>query len=233
MIGRWLAPQPGLQALYHFDGNSNDLSGNGINGTDTNITYSLANGKFGQGAGFNGLSSRINNIGGIPALAGRAAITWGGWINTNTVSMPPTTQRMAMAYGSRAALSVQVCQLLITANATQVLVGTVSGAQSYIASENSVPPTNIYRFAIGVYNSTDLKLFINGALVTVTSAPGGNTNSPGEGQNGLHIGHMGVTSEVDYNDWWSGAIGQSFFLNREVTASEIRKWYAWTRGKYL
>jgi hypothetical protein len=48
-----------IRAYYRFNGNSNDASGNGNNGTDTNITYSQANGRLNQGAGFNGTSSRI------------------------------------------------------------------------------------------------------------------------------------------------------------------------------
>jgi hypothetical protein len=44
----------------HFEGNSNDSSGNGRDGTDTSITYSTGNGRLGgQGAGFNGSSSKI------------------------------------------------------------------------------------------------------------------------------------------------------------------------------
>lgn len=43
-----------IAAYYRFNGNSNDLSGNAYNGSDTNITYSLGY------AIFNGSSSRIN-----------------------------------------------------------------------------------------------------------------------------------------------------------------------------
>lgn len=46
--------------LLHFNGNSNDSSGNGFNGTDTDVTYSQANGKLNQGGGFNGTSSGID-----------------------------------------------------------------------------------------------------------------------------------------------------------------------------
>jgi len=47
-----------LNAYYKLDGNSND-SVNSNNGTDTDITYSAANGKIVQGAGFNGTTSKI------------------------------------------------------------------------------------------------------------------------------------------------------------------------------
>jgi hypothetical protein len=48
-----------IKGLWRLNGNSNDASGNGNNGTDTNITYSQANGRLNQGAGFNGTSSKI------------------------------------------------------------------------------------------------------------------------------------------------------------------------------
>ena len=47
------------KGLYHMDGNSNDSSGNGLNGTDTDMAYSLD--PIGQKelASFNGTSSRV------------------------------------------------------------------------------------------------------------------------------------------------------------------------------
>jgi hypothetical protein len=52
-------PSSNTKLLLHLNGSSADSSGLGNNGTDTAITYSQANGRFGQGAGFNGSSSRI------------------------------------------------------------------------------------------------------------------------------------------------------------------------------
>lgn len=61
MLGQYLgAGSATTKLLLHLNGNSTDSSGNGNNGSDSNITYSQVNGKFGQGAGFNGVSSRIN-----------------------------------------------------------------------------------------------------------------------------------------------------------------------------
>lgn len=53
--GSWIT-----KGLWHLNGNSNDSSGNGNNWTDTNVTYWLAYGKFWQGALFNGSSSKID-----------------------------------------------------------------------------------------------------------------------------------------------------------------------------
>lgn len=71
-----------LVAYWRMEGNSNDSKGS-ANGTDTAITYSLANGKYGQGAGFNGSSSKIvftNKI--IPM----GAKTISFWLKTSNVN---------------------------------------------------------------------------------------------------------------------------------------------------
>ena len=53
-----LPTQTGMSAYYKTEGNSNDSSGNAVNGTDTSITY--VRGYFNQGAQFNGTSSYIS-----------------------------------------------------------------------------------------------------------------------------------------------------------------------------
>jgi len=65
------------KVLWHMEGNSNDSSGNGNNGTDTTVSYGLANGKFGQGASLGGASKivKATNLG----IAGTGAVTISGW----------------------------------------------------------------------------------------------------------------------------------------------------------
>jgi hypothetical protein len=48
------------KGLWHFNGNMTDSSGNNNNGTSSNVTFSNAAGKFGQGGSFNGSSSYAN-----------------------------------------------------------------------------------------------------------------------------------------------------------------------------
>ena len=65
-----------IKGYWRFNGNSNDASGNGNNGTDTAIIYSQANGRLGQGAGFNGTSSFISlgSINMLPAGTGTISV---------------------------------------------------------------------------------------------------------------------------------------------------------------
>lgn len=66
-----------LAAYFKLDGNSNDASGNGFNGTDSNITYSSGNGKINQGAGFNSASpSQILTSGNLNQSASMSLSMW-------------------------------------------------------------------------------------------------------------------------------------------------------------
>lgn len=59
-FGEYLGAGSGTtKLLLPLNGNSNDFSGNNNNGVDTAITYSKANGRFNEGAGFNGATSVI------------------------------------------------------------------------------------------------------------------------------------------------------------------------------
>jgi len=69
--------------LLHLNGNSTDVSGNGNNGTDANITYGLGNGKFFAGAGFNGTTSKIRCSSAI-SFTGNFTISFWIYMNDNT-----------------------------------------------------------------------------------------------------------------------------------------------------
>jgi hypothetical protein len=66
-----------LQSYYKFEGNSNDSKG-AINGSDTTITYSVLAGKYGQGAQWNGSSSKIDFGNNLNQTTND--FTWVGWV---------------------------------------------------------------------------------------------------------------------------------------------------------
>jgi len=76
------SPVPAPVAYWKLDGNSNDAAGSN-NGTDTNVTYSIGNGKINQGAGFDGSTSRID-IGHM--ISGAVDVSTGAWIKTSQSS---------------------------------------------------------------------------------------------------------------------------------------------------
>jgi len=84
-------PTGNTVGLWHLDGNSNDSTANGGNGTDTSISYSSVNGYFNQGAGLNGSTSKIS-INNNAILTPANAITIGFWMKPS--GAPETTDRI-------------------------------------------------------------------------------------------------------------------------------------------
>lgn len=71
-----------LQAYYQFQNNSNDVSGNGNDGTDSNVTYGA--GVIGQAAVLNGTTSRIAVGTGLAHASGD--MTLSAWIKSNSLA---------------------------------------------------------------------------------------------------------------------------------------------------
>lgn len=74
---------PNTVGLWHLNGNSNDDSGNGNNGTDTAIVYGKQYGKFNEGAYFNGSNSDITFSNVAIDVTGFTIIAWRYILNSN------------------------------------------------------------------------------------------------------------------------------------------------------
>lgn len=212
------------QGLWHLNGNSTDSSGNGNNGTDTAVTYSLANGKFSQGAGFNGSSSKIV-ITDAASLKPTGNFTINGWIKTST------------AIGS----------LFCSISANTAIAGFYtrienSGKLDIVIGKNTGTTANVdYKELIGnksltdgiwhnfqfVYNGSNIYIYVDGNLdnsVANTINPAyAATNYPRIGcQNNTGTDTVFLTGNLD----------ELALYSRAWTAAEIRKYYAWTKGRY-
>lgn len=155
-----LRSQTGLVGLWHLNGNSNDSSGNSNNGTDTNITYSQANGKFGQGAGFSpATDSRISLPFGPSGY--QKAITINTWVKGTAGSMEDYAAVVLARSGDNS-------------NAT----GLAMGASGYgdntkvhfmINSQESNTPAFVvsggWHMVTGVYDGSNIMIYGDGILV--------------------------------------------------------------------
>src|SRR6266481_77730 len=72
-----------IMGLWHLNGNSVDASNKNHNGTDTLIVYSLANGKLGEGAGFNG---SMIDFGNNFDMNGAESRSWSLWFKPSSLS---------------------------------------------------------------------------------------------------------------------------------------------------
>jgi len=202
--------------LLHLSGNSTDSSGNGINGTDTAITYSLANGRFGQGAGFNGSTSLIN-LGNTLNIAG--AITISAWVYP-TVN---TTPNGIIGRGNGTNGNNNQYVLDIENSAARFYVRN-TGNTYYIASKALT--LNTWNHIVGTWagGATPVNVYVNSVLGTPSS------NFSGTQMSGsvTYIGNsaQGTTETI------TGNIDEVIVENRVWTASEIKKYYTMTKGRF-
>lgn len=221
MIGEFW-PQSGLVGLWHLNGNSNDSSGNAYNGVDTNITYSLANGKFGQGAGFNGTSSKI--VANAPDYYGSQNLSFSAWIYLT--SLPPSGKKMVPFTVFESATPTTYDKAIRINNNGSVETYVYDGVEKIAVSPaGSISIYNWYH-VFGVFDGSYIYLYLNGDFVTKVVASGSyNFTTPKIG-----IGHYDGGAS---NSYYAGGIDEIALFSRALSASDIRKWYAWARGRYI
>lgn len=213
--------QPNLSALYHLNGSSQDFSGNNNNGTDTAITYSFANGKFFQGAGFNGSSSLISYT--PPNIT--TSITFGGWfrfntVNSNTRGMFQNYQQNANPNGWSLFLgSTNVITAVVGKN-----TGVVAGTDYQEVSTGTVS-ANVWYFVVATYNTSSLTIYLNGRSVQSLTAPSTITNP--------NVGRIGVRNVSGSNTGFlDGQADELFVFNRALSQQEISRYYQWSLGRF-
>lgn len=203
-----------LVAYYPFDGNANDASGNGYNGTVYGAT--LAPDRFGnpnQAYHFDG-NSRIF-IANSDLVSG-TALTLTAWIKPDTLSsnwmnvISPGTQNSYL--------------LALATNSIQGGLNWHSGAGSVTVSSSpgSFLGTNTWTHLGLVYDGTNLTLFVNGFPVDSAAASGPLYQDP---EAILNIGaYQYMYAGVVYNDAFGGFVGtidEVRIYNRALSNQEI------------
>lgn len=160
----------GLAAYWRFEGNSNDSKGSN-NGTDTAITYSIPDGKFGQGATFNGSTSEIT-IPDAAALKPTGTFSIAAWIktsklNSNTIFQSFSSAPVAGFYFSVGNTNGKVG--LVVGNNT----GSTANVNYKTADSTTSVNDNIWHHVAGVYNGTDIRIYVDGVLETTVAWAGG------------------------------------------------------------
>lgn len=205
-------PQSGLVAGYHLNGSSTDFSGNNNHGTDTAVTYSQANGKFGKGAGFNGSSSQIL-CSGVTGASVFSIFLWSKW-TTLVVNKYLLARRSA---ANNANYNIQT-----KSSDGSIQLSSYNGSTAGTLDSSIIPSTGIWYHICAVFNGTSSQIFVNGNLVS----SGGTIQTHTSGTDVSIASNSGSA-------FYSGALEEVLIFNRALTASEIRKMYAVGTGKYF
>lgn len=192
-----------LVAYWKFDSNSNDFSGNGHNGTDTNISYSNA-GKVSNSATFNGTSSNILVSQSTDFDFSNATNDLPFSISMGIYLSGTTDYFFLSKYNNTTNFQWEIQQ-----SGSRLYIILFSNGSTYIGTYTTATlPTGVWLHFGFTYDGSattgGLKTYINGVLQTVTSFTAGTytkmpiTNTPvgiGCASNGTSFRLNGRTDE--------------------------------------
>ncbi len=226
-------PTNGLVGWWPFNGNANDESGNGNNGTVNGAT--LTSDRFGNSNGaysFNGTSNFIS----VPdnnTLDLTNQFTLSTWINLPDYSVGPALQN---ASGNTDVTRTILGKPRTSAwNSGYVLSHYPTGQSTTLAggaanmsccpnigvSGIGLPPLNTWINITVVYNGSTLSLYLNGALNNSTQGVFSLDNS----SQPLLIGKEFVLVGDNWYRWFKGIIDDIAIWNRALTQQEITALY--------
>lgn len=220
---------PNMVGLWRYQGNS-DNAGSGPASADATIdvTFSQANGKFNQGAGFDGITSQIQ----LPDHADfkpTGAFSAGSWIKTSTSGQHGIIQSYSQNFevaGIRLYKSVNNFLTLITGNNTgDSIQGTHYQFAEGITALNDGKP----HWCVGTWDTSHLRIFVDGGMeakVAWATAP------VYDATNFARIGVLrSIASDLSH---LTGNLDETFLLNGTALAEAyVRKLHAHMRGKFL
>jgi hypothetical protein len=200
--------ETGLVGSWHMEGNATDSSGNGNNGTATAVTYGTSYGKFGQGASFNGSSSRINTGLNLP----QPPITLSAWVYPTSNPNGCGTFMIASSggYGYFLRTTSSTC-----ASPAQQIEFDIHNSSSEYNIFWSYPSFNTWYNVVGTYDGNTQKLYINGTLVSSQSI----TVTP-VAATGLEIG-----GSAQFSQYFIGYLDEVRIYNRALSSTEITNLY--------
>lgn len=214
--------------LLHLNGNSNDSSGNGLNGTDTNMTYSKNYGKFNEGAYFNGSGQiRLGNS----TVLQPDIITISMWIKRTTTS--ESTPTLIMRDNGLVSYASAYCIYLTTTTGyiryeQQQPGGTYVAVQSTIA----ITDTTTWHHVCVTRNPTagTTYIYLDGNLV---GSGTGNTTAIyyGTTRQGTNIGAY-IYGDGSMLARYTGYMDEVIIENYGWTIQQVQKYYTNSLGRF-
>lgn len=195
-----------LVHYWRLEGNSNDAKGSN-NGTDANITYSTGNGKYNQGAGLNGSSSKITFSN--PSIG--AAFTIMMWVK-------PTGNWASTAQGLFDTLPSGVGAVVLKGASGTALNYVIGGVGTATTSAIGDITGAWHHFAVVGSGSNTLKVIMDGVEI------GSNTFGGNFGSNTFLIGNFNA------GNWFDGAVDDVAYFSTNIATADILAYYNFVQG---
>jgi len=212
----------GLVAYYPFNGDANDESGNGNNGSISGAVLTADRlGATNKAFRFNGASDRISaSVASLPL--GNSPRSMTAWIKPDSDAYPVNG---VVHYGSG-----DCNGLMFGISFSKGLGGTSNynnigfwgGCQDYFA--NLFTPSNQWSFVAATYDGSSIRLYVNEFSETNAIGPLNALNSQ------LWIGAETINAGASFRGFFKGAIDQVRVFSRALSDTEVKQLYTYEAG---
>lgn len=203
-----------LLSYWRFEGNSNDSKGSN-NGTDTTVTYSTANGKYGQGAGYNGTSSKTRTANNPFSNANLATATIVFWF------------KLASAPAANAhTLNIEGWVTAWLNTSGYVECKSSGGDGDLVTYSTNICDGAWHHVAFKWNSTTSSELYVDN-VSRGTHAPSGAPNVDSTTR------PMGIGASWQDANWFGGAIDDMAVFSKGLSATEINTLYSDATGHRL
>jgi hypothetical protein len=199
----------------------NDLSGNGLNGTMYNITYTSPYFTY------NGTSSQVQVADNVLLEPGSGDWTMEVWVNQSVLG-----NDVVLGKFDNGGLTIDVSYSIRTTNTTyyaQLGSGSGSGSSLFVNSTNYVGTIGTWYQIVYVFTnvaSNTLETFVNGVSI---GSVGHSLASILNVTNPLYIGSY---NGGESSQWFDGKIGITRLYNTSLTASQVLQNFNADKSKY-
>ncbi len=209
-------PTNGLVGWWPFNGNANDESGNGNNGTVNGATLTADRfGMLNKAYNFDGINDDIS-VQGLQNINFNSKISISAWINTNQIS---TSKNVVSKYGGLDAFSLDIESTTLKFN---VSPGSTNWNTCF--NNNINLTTTSWHHIVSTYDFANnvFKIYFNGLNVGSINAPfqlGNANNIP------VLFGHCYDPNNIVSSQRFNGKIDDIGIWNRALTEQEILDLY--------
>ena len=212
----------GMVAYFPFNGNANDASGNGNNGTPIGVT--LTQDRFNSVANayqFSGTASSYIQVGDRPLLRMTNALTISAWVyQTETTNAQMIVSKEGEYWlGTWRSVSSDP-------SSHKLYVALETGASPDTILLGNPPPLSKWTQVAVTFNSGSVAAYVNGNLITNLTT-GSTLADTDPSRNDFRIGNRQLAQGGGNVEPFVGNIDDVRVYNRALTASEIQQLYAY------